>query len=74
MEELQNLTREKPELKPYFQEKVYPILTNAFEALLNEIEFRRLRAEGGENLPEIQPILFLAQYLMRNNPNEVVNS
>ncbi|OHT03909.1 hypothetical protein TRFO_28755 [Tritrichomonas foetus] len=68
MEALQQLIRQKPELKPYFQEKVYPVLTNALEALLNEIEFRRLRVEDGEELPEIQPILFLAQYLMRNNP------
>ena len=68
MEELQQLIRQKPELRPYLKEKVYPALTDALEALLNEIEHRRLRVEEGEELPEIQPILFLAQYLMRHNP------
>lgn len=70
MEKLQELCRQKPELKPYLTEKVFPTLTDSLEALLNEIQFRQKRVEAGEQLPEIQPLLFLAQYLMRHNPVE----
>ena len=71
MEELSNLCHTKPELKPYLQKKVFPTLQKAFEALLEEIEFYKKRKDTGEDLPEIQPLLFLAQYLMRNNPNPI---
>ena len=69
MEELQQLCTEKPELKQYLDEKLFPTLTDALQALLEEQEFTEKRRSAGENLPKIQPILFLAQYLMRHNPN-----
>ncbi|EAX97440.1 hypothetical protein TVAG_226840 [Trichomonas vaginalis G3] len=69
MEELQAVIREKPELKQYLEEKLFPTLTDGFEALLVEQELMSKRVNSGEKLPEIQPILFLAQYLMRHNPN-----
>jgi hypothetical protein len=72
MDQLQELCARDAEAKAYLQSKVFPIVTCAFEALLNEIDFRRKRVEEGEELPEIQPLLFLAQYLMRNNSNNSV--
>ena len=69
MEKLQELCRQKPELKQYLDDKLFPALTNALQALLEEQEFYQKRTSAGEKLPEIQPILFLAQYLMRHNPN-----
>lgn len=69
MEELQDLCRQKPELKPYLTEKLFPVLTEAFEKLLEELEFNKKRTDAGEKLPPIQPLLYIAQYLMRHNPN-----
>lgn len=74
MERLQELYRQKPELKEYLQANLFPVVADAFEALLKEIDLRRVRVEEGENLPEIQPLLFLAQYLMRHNPKEAVTA
>ena len=72
MDKLQAACQANPNLKPYLTEKVFPILTDALEALLKEIEFRQKRVEGGEMIQEIQPLLFLAQYLMRHNPAEAI--
>ena len=72
MEKLQEVYRKNPESREYLQQKVFPVVADAFEALLKEIEFRQKRVEEGEPLPEIKPLLFLAQYLMRNNPTQVV--
>ena len=69
MEELQELCAKKPELKKYLDDKLFPTLTEALQALLEEQEFTEKRRSAGEDLPKIQPILFLAQYLMRHNPN-----
>lgn len=74
MERLQELYRQKPELKDYLHKKLFPVVADAFEALLKEIDFRRVRVEEGEDLPEIQPLLFLAQYLMRNHPTEAIKA
>jgi hypothetical protein len=74
MEQLQELCARDPDVKAYLQSRVFPIVTSSFEALLNEIDFRRKRVEEGEELPEIQPLLFLAQYLMRNNTKSSVTA
>lgn len=69
MEELQQLVQSRPEIKAYLTEKLFPALTNSLEALLEELEFNKKRTDAGEELPPISPLLFIAQYLMRNNPN-----
>jgi hypothetical protein len=74
LEELQDLRRNDPEVKAYLDTKLYPSVRNALEALLIEIDFRKVRVDEGEDLPEIQPLLFLAQYLMRNNPTDSVST
>jgi hypothetical protein len=71
VDELQDICRRNPDTKAYLDTKVYPYVRNALEALLKEIDFRKLRVDEGEDLPEIQPLLFLAQYLMRHNPIDV---
>ena len=69
MEELQRLCASNPELKQYLQSKVFPILTDSFESLLEDMEFNKKRTDAGEKLPPIKPLLYIAQYLMRNNPS-----
>lgn len=67
-EQFQRLLHEKPALKDYFEANVFPVLTNALESLLVDIDLRRRRTDSGEEVPPVQPVLFLAQYLMRHNP------
>jgi hypothetical protein len=60
----------KPDVRTYLEEKVFPILTSGLEELLRAVEQRekQLRDSEEEDIPEVQPLLFLARYLMRNAP------
>ena len=63
--------KKKPDVRVYLEEKVFPILTNGLEELLKAVEDRekKLKEVGEEeDIPEIQPLYFLARYLMRNAP------
>ena len=66
MENLRHVCESDPNIKAYLSDKVFPVLTDGLEALLKAIDDRK---KNSESLPEIEPILFLAQYLIRNNPN-----
>jgi hypothetical protein len=51
---------------------VFPILTSGLEELLKAVEDRekKLKESEEEDIPEVQPLLFLARYLMRSGaPN-----
>ena len=74
MEKLQELCRQKPEVKQYLQQNVFPVVADSIEALLNAIDQRKIRVDEGEDLPEIEPLLFLAQHLMRINPKEAIKA
>jgi hypothetical protein len=58
----------KPDVRTYLEEKVFPILTSGLEELLRAVEQRekKLHDSEEEDIPEIQPLFFLARYLMRN--------
>jgi hypothetical protein len=68
--DLKQLCQSNPEVKSYLDAQVFPVVRDGFESLLKELDFRERRAGEGEELPPIQPLLFMAQYLMRNNPND----
>jgi hypothetical protein len=64
--------KKKPDVRVYLEEKVFPILTSGLEELLRAVEDRekKLKESEEEDIPEVQPLLFLARYLMRNGlPN-----
>ena len=63
-----NQTSQKPDVRVYLEEKVFPILTNGLEELLRAVEERENKAKEEEDVPEIQPLFFLARYLMKNSP------
>jgi hypothetical protein len=64
--------KKKPDVRVYLEEKVFPILTRVREELLRAVEDREKKAKESEEeeIPDIQPLLFLARYLMRNAPQE----
>jgi hypothetical protein len=62
--------KKKPDVRVYLEEKVFPVLTRGLEELLRAVEDRekKLRETEEEEVPEVQPLLFLARYLMRHAP------
>jgi hypothetical protein len=61
MQELRELCQSNPEAKAYLNAKVFPAVKDCLQLLLTELDRRQTRVDEGEQLPEIQPILFLAQ-------------
>lgn len=53
----------------YLEKAVYPILEPALAALLQALEQRAERAAADPSLPRINPLNWLAERLMRTNPN-----
>jgi hypothetical protein len=70
MNELRELCASDPDVKAYLNTKVFPTVRECLELLLTELARRQLRVDEGEELPPIQPLLFLAQNLMRRSPHD----
>jgi hypothetical protein len=70
MDELRELCTSDPDTKAYLNTKVFPTVRECLELLLTELARRQVRVDEGEELPPIQPLLFLAQNLMRRNPQD----
>ena len=66
--EASSQTNQKQDIRVYLEDKVFPILTNGLEELLRAVEERDKKAKEEEDVPEIQPLFFLARYLMKNSP------
>ncbi|EAY09353.1 hypothetical protein TVAG_417750 [Trichomonas vaginalis G3] len=57
--------QQRPDVRVYLEEKVFPILTTGLDELLTAVEEREKKIKDGEEVPEINPSFFLARYLMR---------
>lgn len=68
----------KQDVRAYLEEKVFPVLTNGLEELLKAVDERNKKLEEEEEeeekIPEINPLFFLARYLMRNAPHSSSNT
>lgn len=64
----QTAQQQKPDVRVYLEEKVFPILTSGLEELLTAVEEREKKIQEGEEIPEIHPLFFLARYLMKHAP------
>ena len=62
-----NEQRASAEMRYYLVEKLLPTLVLALEKLLMEVTLRDI-ADCTVELPDFNPINYVAQYLMRNNP------
>lgn len=67
---LEDTMRDRPDVRVYLEEKVFPILTTGLEELLIAVEERDRLLEEEEDVPEIHPLFFLARYLMKNAPTK----
>jgi hypothetical protein len=74
MNELRELCSSNPDVKAYLNTKVLPTIRECLQLLLTEMARRQVRVDEGEELPPIQPLLFLAQNLMRLNPEDAARS
>lgn len=57
--------KQRPDVRVYLEEKVFPILTQGLDELLTAVEEREKKIKDGEEVPEINSSFFLARYLMR---------
>ncbi len=62
-----NEQKASTEMRCYLLEKLLPTLVISLEKLLTEVTLRDL-AESKDEQPDFNPINFVGQYLMRNNP------
>ena len=61
-------------IRTYLEKKVLQILKCGLEELLKEANnFEKRKESGEENVPEIQPLYFLARYLMQNSESDSRN-